>query len=82
MPGRLPRSDDVSVAVRYGKNVRIRPGSKKGCFKFIPSKQTPPCTYCGKPAAWKLDIKVSWFRGDDERAFACAGCYDRIRRDF
>lgn len=38
----------------------------------------PPCSYCGARADRKLDIKVSWFRGDDERAFACNDCYRRM----
>jgi len=32
----------------------------------------PPCEVCGAPASHKVDIQVSWFRGDDEVMVLCS----------
>ena len=31
-----------------------------------------PCIVCGKLTTGKVDIEVSWFRGDDEQVRVCA----------
>ena len=58
----LPARSEISVVHKYRTPV-----------------SGPPCSYCvAKESAYRLDVKVSWFRGDDERRFVCADCYRRI----
>lgn len=32
-----------------------------------------PCVICGVPTTGKVDIEVSWFRGDDVQVRVCGG---------
>lgn len=36
-----------------------------------PLRRAPLCCICGEPATWRLEVQVSWFRGDDEHRDVC-----------
>lgn len=50
---------------RFG-GILKRPNPKAG------PKDGKPCVVCGKMTTGKCEIQVSWFRGDDEIAYACS----------
>lgn len=35
-------------------------------------RSVPMCCVCGAVAVWRVEIQVSYMRGDDEVRFACA----------
>jgi hypothetical protein len=43
-----------------------------GCKKKPRNAGGLPCIICGVQTTGKVDIEVSWFRGDDEQVRVCA----------
>jgi len=42
-----------------------------GCKKAPRNAGGLPCIICGVPTTGKVDIEVSWFRGDDKQVRVC-----------
>lgn len=43
---------------------------RKGALRSQPSR--PRCAACGQEADDRVDVEVSWFRGEDETKNACS----------
>lgn len=51
---------------------RIGRTSRQLKWDKLPVKAAPKCSACDQPARFRVEVEVSWFRGDDESGRACA----------